>query len=56
MPDARPGWTGSDGFSRPALIESMEKVLRAAPDRVYPGHGSVKENPQKWLRRGIRMI
>jgi glyoxylase-like metal-dependent hydrolase (beta-lactamase superfamily II) len=56
MPDARPGWTGSDGFSRPALIQSLRKVLQAVPDRVYPGHSSVVGDPREWLRRGIRLL
>lgn len=55
MPDGQPGWAGSDGFSRSALIHSIEKVLRNEPDRAFPGHGGVEGDPRRWLRRGLRL-
>ena len=51
--DGHPGWAGSEGFSLEQSLRSLEKLLAAAPDRAYWGHGVVEGPACDWLRRGM---
>ncbi|MGD0089251.1 MAG: MBL fold metallo-hydrolase [Planctomycetota bacterium] len=48
-------WAGSTGFSTAETLKSLERLLAAAPDCVFTGHGAVQGPALEWLREGIRM-
>ncbi|MHC4716256.1 MAG: MBL fold metallo-hydrolase [Planctomycetota bacterium] len=51
----QPGWAGSEGFSVPQTIAGIEKLLAAAPDVVYWGHGVIQPPACDWLRKGLEL-
>ena len=46
-------WSGAEDFSAQATLESLEKLLSSAPDRVYTGHGLVEGRGVDWLRDAV---
>jgi glyoxylase-like metal-dependent hydrolase (beta-lactamase superfamily II) len=53
--DGSPGWAGSEGFSVPDTLRSLRKLLDAAPDRAFWGHGVANEPAATWLARAIEL-
>ncbi len=44
-----PGWAGSEGFSQDDTMAGVAKLLAAAPDVAYQGHGPVPGPACDWL-------
>jgi glyoxylase-like metal-dependent hydrolase (beta-lactamase superfamily II) len=50
-----PGWAGSESFSVEESIRSIEKLLNAAPDAAFYGHGIVERPACEWLHEALRL-
>ena len=48
-------WAGSEGFSVEDTIASLEKLLAAAPARLFRGHGRVEEPAADFLERALEI-
>lgn len=51
----QPGWAGSDGFSAEDSMQSVRRLIDAAPDKALWGHGMINQRALSWLHSALEL-